>query len=146
MKEEDHLSNLKQAFEVMRAYGMKLNPNKCTFGVRGGKFLGYMVSERGIEAKAKKIEAIVRLQSPKTQKEVQKLTGKIASLSRFISRYADRSLLFFKTLGKAKEFKWTEECEQALKDLKCYLVTPPLLANPKQGETLFLYLEVSVRQ
>ncbi|KAL0400314.1 UNVERIFIED_CONTAM: Retrovirus-related Pol polyprotein from transposon gypsy [Sesamum radiatum] len=100
-KEEDHLGDLQQAFDVMRAYGMRLNPRKCTFGVRGGKFLGYMVSERGIEANPEKIEAISKLQSAKTLKEVQKLTGKIASLSRFISRSADRSLLFFKSLGKA---------------------------------------------
>ncbi|KAL0449676.1 UNVERIFIED_CONTAM: hypothetical protein Slati_1524000 [Sesamum latifolium] len=95
----------------MQTYGMKLKPSKCTFGVRDGKFLGYMVSERGIEANLEKIEAISRIQSPRTLKEVQKLTGQIASLSRFISRSADRSLLFFKSLGKAKEFKWTEECE-----------------------------------
>ncbi|KAL0453505.1 UNVERIFIED_CONTAM: Retrovirus-related Pol polyprotein from transposon gypsy [Sesamum latifolium] len=125
LKGDNHLSDLTQAFEVMRGYGMKLNPNKCTFGVRGGKFLGYMVSERGIEANPEKIEAISRLQSLKTLKEVQKLTGKIASLSRLISRSADRSLLFFKSLGKAKEFKWTEECEQALQNLKHYLATPP---------------------
>ncbi|KAL0405359.1 UNVERIFIED_CONTAM: Retrovirus-related Pol polyprotein from transposon gypsy [Sesamum latifolium] len=75
LKEDDHLRDLKQAFEVMRVYGMKLNPNKCTFGVRGGKFLGYIVSERGIEANPEKIEAISRLQSPKTLKEVQKLTA-----------------------------------------------------------------------
>ncbi|KAL0453792.1 UNVERIFIED_CONTAM: Retrovirus-related Pol polyprotein from transposon gypsy [Sesamum latifolium] len=142
-KEEDHLEDLRRAFEVMRTYGMKLNPSKCTFGVRGGKFLGYMVSKRGIEANPEKMEAISRLQSPRTLKEMQKLTGKIASLSRFISRSADKSLLFFKLLGKAKEFKWTEECEQALQNLKHYLATPPLLANPKQGETLFLYLAVS---
>ncbi|KAL0292427.1 UNVERIFIED_CONTAM: hypothetical protein Sradi_6989800 [Sesamum radiatum] len=73
-REEVHLKDLKHAFGIMRAYGMKLNPNKCTFGVRGGKFLGYMVSERGIEANPEKIEAIAGLQSPKTLKEVQKLT------------------------------------------------------------------------
>ncbi|KAL0356123.1 UNVERIFIED_CONTAM: Retrovirus-related Pol polyprotein from transposon opus [Sesamum radiatum] len=142
-KENDHLEDLKQAFDVMRAYGMKLNPSKCTFGVRGGKFLGYMVSERGIKANPEKIEAISQIKSPRSLKEVQKLTGKIASLSRFISKSADRSLLFFKSLGKAKEFKWTKECEQALQSLKSYLATPPLLVNPKQGETLFLYLVVS---
>ncbi|KAL0385128.1 UNVERIFIED_CONTAM: Polyprotein P3 [Sesamum radiatum] len=142
-RKDDHLGYLKQAFDVMRAYGMKLNPSKCAFGVRGGKFLGYMVSERGIEANPEKIEAISKLKSPRSLKEIQKLTGKIASLSHFISKSADRSLLFFKSLGKAKEFKWTEECEQALQNLKSYLVTPPLLANPKQGETLFLYLAIS---
>ncbi|KAL0408326.1 UNVERIFIED_CONTAM: hypothetical protein Sradi_1767000 [Sesamum radiatum] len=116
-RKDDHLGDLKQAFDVMRAYGMKLNPSKCTFGVCGGKFLGYMVSERGIEANPEKIEAISQLKSPRSLKEVQKLT--------------------------AKEFEWTEECEQALQNLKSYLATPPLLANPKQGETLFLYLAVS---
>ncbi|KAL0433348.1 UNVERIFIED_CONTAM: Polyprotein P3 [Sesamum latifolium] len=67
-RERNHLGDLKRAFEIMRSYGMKLNPGKCTFGVRGGKFLGYMVSERGIEANPKKIEAIVGLRSPKTLK------------------------------------------------------------------------------
>ncbi|KAL0344631.1 UNVERIFIED_CONTAM: hypothetical protein Sradi_4294400 [Sesamum radiatum] len=141
-KEEDHLRELKRAFDIMRNYGMKLNPEKCTFGVRGGKFLGYMVSEKGIEANPEKIQAIIGLRSPRTLNEMQKLTGKITSLSRFISRSADRSLLFFKALGKAKEFRWTEECEQALNELKKYLATPPLLANPKLGEVLFLYLAV----
>ncbi|KAL0360969.1 UNVERIFIED_CONTAM: Retrovirus-related Pol polyprotein from transposon opus [Sesamum radiatum] len=141
--EDDHLKELRRAFDVMRAYGMKLNPDKCTFVVRGGKFLGYMVSEKGIEANPEKIQAIMRLRSPKTLNEMQKLTGKITSLSRFISKSADRSILFFKSLRKAKEFSWTEECEQALNDLKKYLATPPLLANPKLGETLFLYLAVS---
>ncbi|KAL0449617.1 UNVERIFIED_CONTAM: Retrovirus-related Pol polyprotein from transposon.6 [Sesamum latifolium] len=60
-KVDDHLSDLKQAFEIIRAYGMKLNPTKCTFGVRGGKFLGYMVSEKRIEANPEKIKAITRL-------------------------------------------------------------------------------------
>ncbi|KAL0428188.1 UNVERIFIED_CONTAM: Retrovirus-related Pol polyprotein from transposon gypsy [Sesamum latifolium] len=141
--EGDHLKELKRAFGIMRAYGMKLNPSKCTFGVQGGKFLGYMVSKKGIEANPEKIQAIIGLQSPRTLNEMQKLTGKITSLSRFISRFADKSLLFFKALGKAKEFKWTEECEQALNNLKQYLATPPLLANRKVGEELFLYLVVS---
>ncbi|KAL2237948.1 UNVERIFIED_CONTAM: Retrovirus-related Pol polyprotein from transposon gypsy [Sesamum indicum] len=73
-KSESHLGWLEQAFSIMKIYGMKLNPAKCTFSVRGGKFLGYLVSERGIEAKPEKIEAIQRLKSPRTVKEVQKLT------------------------------------------------------------------------
>ncbi|KAL0413602.1 UNVERIFIED_CONTAM: hypothetical protein Sradi_1561900 [Sesamum radiatum] len=141
--EDDHLKELRRAFDTMQTYGMKLNPDKCTFRVRGGKFLGYMVSERGIEANPEKIQAITGLRSPKMLNEMQKLTGKITSLSRFISKSTDRSLLFFKALRKAKEFSWTEECEQALDELKKYLATPPLLANPKLGEVLFLYLAVS---
>ncbi|XP_011071449.1 uncharacterized protein LOC105156892 [Sesamum indicum] len=106
------------------------------------KFLGYMVSERGIEANPEKIEAILKLKSPTTVKEVQKLTGKLASLNRFI-KSSDRNLPFFKVLRKAKEFEWTEECEQEFQDLKIYLRSPPLLANLKGNEMLHLYLAVS---
>ncbi|KAL2246102.1 UNVERIFIED_CONTAM: Retrovirus-related Pol polyprotein from transposon [Sesamum indicum] len=142
-RSQDHIEDLAQAFRSMRTYDMKLNPDKCTFGVRGGKFLGYMVSEQGIKANPEKIQAIMNLRSPTSIKEVQKLTGKIASLSRFISPSADRSLPFFKILRKAKNFTWTVECDQALQALKEYLTQPPLLANPKEGEILFLYLAVS---
>ncbi|KAL2250108.1 UNVERIFIED_CONTAM: Retrovirus-related Pol polyprotein from transposon 17.6 [Sesamum indicum] len=142
-RSQDHVRDLAQAFSIMRTYGMKLKPDKCTFGVKGGKFLGYMVSERGIEANPEKIQAIMSLRSSTSIKEVQKLTGKVASLSRFISRSADRSLPFFKVLRKPKNFLWTPKCDQALQELKEYLTKPPLLANPKEGETLMLYLGVS---
>ncbi|KAL2249921.1 UNVERIFIED_CONTAM: Retrovirus-related Pol polyprotein from transposon opus [Sesamum indicum] len=140
---DEHLEHLKIAFAIMREHGMKLNPSKCTFGVAGGKFLGYMVSERGIEANPEKIEAILNLKSPTSIKEVQKLTGRIASLNRFISRSADRNLHFFKILRKVKGFDWTEECEQAFQELKTYLRSPPLLANPREGDILYLYLAIS---
>ncbi|KAL2240234.1 UNVERIFIED_CONTAM: Retrovirus-related Pol polyprotein from transposon [Sesamum indicum] len=142
-KEDDHLTNLRTAFDIMRSYGMKLNPSKCTFGVRGGKFLGYMVSERGIEANPEKIKAIMQLGSPKSIKDVQQLTGKVASLNRFIARFADWNLPFFKILRKANNFEWNEECERALQELKVYLTTPPLLSNPMVGEKLYVYLAVS---
>ncbi|KAL0333977.1 UNVERIFIED_CONTAM: hypothetical protein Sangu_1553900 [Sesamum angustifolium] len=85
----------------------------------------------------------LQMGSPRTIKDVQKLTNKVASLARFISRSADRNLPFFRTLRKVKDFQWTKECEQALRDLKQYLMTPPLLANPKASEALYLYLAVS---
>ncbi|KAL0400317.1 UNVERIFIED_CONTAM: Transposon Tf2-12 polyprotein [Sesamum radiatum] len=142
-EEKDHLEHLEKAFSIMREFGMKLNPTKCTFGVRGGKFLGYLVSERGIEANSEKIEAIMRLPSPKTIKDVQILTGKIASLNEFIARSADRNLPFFKTLRHIKAFEWSEECEKALQELKVYLATPLLLANIAVRETLYVYLVLS---
>ncbi|KAL0427416.1 UNVERIFIED_CONTAM: Retrovirus-related Pol polyprotein from transposon opus [Sesamum latifolium] len=142
-EDKEHITHLQAAFEVMRRYGMKLNPAKCTFRVRGGKFLGYMVSEKGIEANPKKIEAIMQMSSPKTIKDVQKLTGKVASLACFIYWSANRNLPFFKILRKVKDFQWTTEYEQTLNDLKQYLTTPLLLANPKVGKILYLYLAVS---
>ena len=76
---------------------MRLNPSKCVFGVASGKFLGFVVSQRGIEANQEKVQAIINMASPKTVKEVQKLTGRIAALNRFVSKASDKCLPFFKT-------------------------------------------------
>ena len=102
---------------------MKLNPSKCVFGVASGKFLGFMVSQRGIGANPEKVQAIINMVLPKTIKEVQKLTGRIAALNRFVSRATDKCLPFFKTLKQA--FAWTDECEATFQELKRYLSNPP---------------------
>jgi hypothetical protein len=141
-KEEDsHLDDLGETFKMLRKYQMKLNPSKCAFGVYSGKFLGFMVSQRGIEANLDKIKAILEMQLPKTTKEIQRLTGRVAALNRFVSRSTDKCLPFLKTLKKA--FTWTDECQQAFEELKKYLMTPPLLSPSKQGEELYLYLAIS---
>ena len=80
---------------------MKLNPSKCAFKVSSGKFLGFIVSQRGIEANPKKVKAILKISSPRMIKEVQSLIGKVAALNRFISKATNKCLLFFKTLKKA---------------------------------------------
>ena len=98
-KEElTHLDDLEETFATLKKHQMKLNPSKCVFGVASGKFLGFMVSQRGIEANPEKVRAIIDMASPKTVKDVQKLTGRIAALNRFVSRATDKCLLFFKTL------------------------------------------------
>ena len=88
---------------------MKLNPGKCAFGVMTGKFLGFMVSQRGIEANPDKIRAIMEMKPPKNVKEVQSLNGKVVALNRFVSRETDKCLPFFRTLKKS--FEWTNECQ-----------------------------------
>ena len=120
---------------------MKLNPNKCAFGVSSRKFLGFMVSQRGIEANPDKIQAILDMEPPKNIKEVQSLIGRVATLNRFVSKVTDKCLPFFKILRKA--FEWTEECQKAFQDLKVYLTTAPLLSPSILGEELYLYLTVS---
>nr|XP_023884357.1 uncharacterized protein LOC111996604 [Quercus suber] len=141
-KEElEHLDDLKETFDTLKQYQMKLNPGKCVFGVTSEKFLRFMVSQRGIEANPEKVQAILNMTSPKSVKEVQKLTGRIAALNRFVSRATDKCLPFFKTLKQA--FEWTDECEAAFQELKRYLSNPPLLSPSKEGENLYLYLTVS---
>ena len=105
------------------------------------KFLGFLVSHRGIEVNLEKIKAIMELAPPKTVKEVWSLNGKVAALNRFVLRAADKCLTFFCTLRKL--FEWTTKCQQVFEDLKAYLSSSPLLSLSKPGEELFLYLAVS---
>ncbi|KAL5562780.1 hypothetical protein UlMin_032527 [Ulmus minor] len=143
LKTEEHIQNLKETFEILRMYKMKLNQSKCAFGVSSGKFLGFMVNHRGIEANPAKIQALLDMEPPRKMKEVQRLTGRIAALNRFISRATDRCKPFFQALRKGKDFIWTADCEQSFQELKSYLGKPPLLSKPHEGDSLILYLAVS---
>ncbi|PKA65510.1 putative mitochondrial protein [Apostasia shenzhenica] len=140
---EGHLNDLRKTFSTLRRFNLKLNPAKCTFGAASGKFLGYLVSVRGIEANPDKISAILSMPSPRTTKEVQKLTGRINSLGRFISKVGDRCLPFFRYLRSKKRGQWTSDCETAFSELKKYLTSAPILVAPTIGAVLSLYLGVS---
>ncbi|XP_024004949.1 uncharacterized protein LOC112082088 [Eutrema salsugineum] len=139
----DHVGHLRTCFDILDQYGMKLNPTKCTFGVTSGEFLGYIVTQRGIEANPKQIAAILELPSPTTKREVQRLTGRIAALNRFISRSTDKCLPFYQLLHGNKHLEWNEKCEEAFAELKKYLSMPPVLSKPETGETLYLYIAIS---
>ncbi|XP_022843327.1 uncharacterized protein LOC111366872, partial [Olea europaea var. sylvestris] len=143
LEAEDHIKHLNSTFQILRRYRMRLNPHKCAFGVASGKFLGYMVNQRGIEANPEKIEALCKMRSPQKPKEVQSLTGRVAALSRFVSKATDKCLPFFKVMKAGKKFQWTEECEEAFQCLKRHLGQAPLLSKPKPGDILQLYLAIS---
>ena len=96
----EHLTDLTSIFEILREHKLRLNTSKCFFGVGSRKFLGYMVTHRGIEVNPDQIKAINNLQPPRNPKEVQKLTRMIAALNRFISRSAERCRPFFLLLHK----------------------------------------------
>ena len=138
---ELHIAHLSEAFQILRNYNMKLNPAKCAFGVSAGKFLGFIVNHQGIEANPDKIKAVLDMPSPSGIKEVQRLTGRIIALSRFVSRASDKCQPFFQVLKKA--FQWDAKCEEAFTALKTYLSSPPILVSPIEGELLTLYLAVS---
>ena len=139
----NHVSDLEECFGILRRYDMKLNRKKCTFGVASGKFMGFIVNTRGIEANPEKIRSLLEMLSPRSRKEVQSLTGKVAALNHFISKSIDKCLPFYNLLRGYKKLEWTEECEQALLDLKMHLVEPLMLSKPISGEPLFLYLAVT---
>ena len=118
---EEYLADLGETFLVLREHKLHLNASKCSFGVSSSKFLGYMITHRGIEVNPEQIKAINRLRPPWNPKEVQRLTGMTAALNRFISQTTNKCCPFFQLLQKWKDFQWTEECVTAFEDLKQYL-------------------------
>ena len=97
-EKEDHLNDLKEAFNTLRQYSKKLNSSKCAFEVSSGKFLDFMVSQKGIKANLEKVRAIFKMSSPKIVKEMQSLTRRVAALNSFVSKTMDKCLPFFKIL------------------------------------------------
>ena len=140
----EHVEDLTNIFKILRGHQLRLNASKCSFGVGSGKFLDYMETHRGIEVNPNQVKVINSLQPPRNPKEVQKLTGMMAALNRFISRLADRCRPFFLLMNKWKGFEWTEECAQAFQQLKDYLSHPPIMSSPEADEVLFAYIVVTL--
>jgi hypothetical protein len=129
-KASDLISDLETTFKCLRAKGVKLNPEKCVFGVPRGMLLGFIVSERGIEANPEKIAAITNMGPIKDLKGVQRVMGCLAALSRFISRLGEKGLPLYRLLRKTERFTWTPEAEEALGNLKALLTNVPILVPP----------------
>ena len=119
-----HFADLGEVFSVLREHKLHLNASKCSFRVSSRKFIGYMITHRGIEVNPNQIKAINSLHPPRNPKEVQKLTGMAVALNRFISQLMDRCHPFFQLLHKWKDFQWTKECVLAFEELKQYLSRP----------------------
>ena len=139
-KQADLLEDLRETFDNLRTYRMKLNPKKCVFGVPAGKLLGFIVSERGIEVNPEKIKAILNITRPTCLKDVQRLAGSAAAVSRFISRLGEKAMPLYRLLKKSDNFEWTEEADAALQQLKAALTSPPILAAPRAEEPMLLYV------
>ncbi|CAL8085216.1 unnamed protein product [Prunus armeniaca] len=111
-KSQPDYTNLSAMFTILKQYRMWHNPTKCAFGVASGKFLGFMISQRGIEANLGNIQAILDMTIPKTVKDIQSLTGHVAALTKFISKATDRCAPFFKALqGSKRSITGTAECD-----------------------------------
>jgi hypothetical protein len=144
-KADDLVSDLNIAFGCLRANGVKLNTEKCVFSVPRGMLLGYIVSQRGIEANPEKVAALERMGPIRDLKGVQKLLGCLAALSRFISRLSEKGLPLYRLLKKHEKFSWTVEAQEALDKLKASLTSAPILTPPQDGEPLYLYVAATTQ-
>jgi hypothetical protein len=134
-KASDLISDLEVTFRCLKAKSVKLNPEKCVFGVPRGMLLGFIVSKRGIEANPEKIAAITNMGPIKDLKGVHRVMGCLAALSRFISRLGEKGLPLYRLLRKAERFTWTPEAEEALGNLKALLTNAPILVPPRCGRS-----------
>jgi hypothetical protein len=144
-KQDDLIADLQETFSNLRKYNIMLNPTKCVFGVSAGQLLGFIVSHRGIEVNPEKIKAILDISRPNDLKDVQRLMGCVAAVSRFISRLGENTLPLYKMMKKSDEFVWTDKADAALKDLKRVLSTAPVLAAPEDQDPMLLYMAQTKR-
>jgi hypothetical protein len=142
-KQENCVADLQETFANFRQVDLKLNPEKCVFRVKKGKFLGCLVSTKGIETNPSKIEAILQMEPPNSKKGAQRLAGRLASLNRFISRSAERNLPFFEILKSAEVFQWGPTQQKTFEELKQYLIDLTTLTPPSSGTLLLLYVVAS---
>ena len=138
----DHLAALQRFFKMIRQFGLRLNPKKCTFGVTSGKLLGHIVSERGIEVDPEKIRAILDMPAPRTEREVRGFLGKLQYISHFIARLSDICEPIFHLLRKNQPTVWNDDCQRAFEKIKECLFSPPVLVPPTPRRLLLLYLLV----
>jgi len=127
--EEEYLINLKKLFERLRKYKLKLNPAKCTFGVKSGKLLGFIVCQKGVEVDSDKIRAILEMPHPCTEKEVRGFLGRLNYIARFISQLTATCEPIFQLLRKSQVVKCNEDCQVAFDKIKQYLREPPILCR-----------------
>jgi hypothetical protein len=133
LNHDSHLKDVEKTLECTRKHGLKMNPNKCAFGVSAGEFLGFLVHEGGIEVGKKSMKAIDKVVPPTNLKELQSLLGKINSVRRFISNLS-QMVLPFSPLLKLKtdqKFIWGDEQQKTFDEIKRYMKEPPVLVPPQ---------------
>src|SRR4051795_3204231 len=139
------IDDLRETFDNLYRYQIKLNPKKCFFGVPGGQVLVYLISARGIEANPEKIKAVLDMAPPSNLKQIQQLAGHVAALSRFIARLGEKALPFYALMRKPGKFEWTTEAQIAFDPLKRVLSTSPILVTPHEREPMLLYIAATTK-
>ncbi|CAN6561920.1 unnamed protein product [Malus baccata var. baccata] len=143
-KEEQYLTNLRQALTRMRIHKLKMNPKKCVFGVRAGNFLGFLVHQRDVEVDKNKSRAIMESPLPTNKVQLQRLLSKINFLKRFIANLAGKIQPLTPLLRLDKEnFEWGPPHQKAFDSIKAYPTSSPVLVPPQRGKPLKLYISTS---
>ena len=140
--EDEHLVNLRKLFGRLQKYQLKLNPAKCTFGVKSGKLLGFIVSQKRIEIDPEKAKAILEMPEPRTEKQVRGFLGMLNYIARFISQLTPTCDHILKLLRKNQAVLWNNDCQEAFEKIKQSLANPPVLMPAVTGRPLFLYMTV----
>jgi len=140
---DQHLTDLREIFGQLRLFNMRLNPTKCVIGVEGEKFLGFMLTQREIEANPDKCSVILAMKSSTNLKEIQSLVRRLTSLSQFLPRLADKIRPIVRTLKKADKFVWNSECEATFHAVKMTVSSMPILGRLRAEGKLLLYILVS---
>ncbi|GJT37419.1 reverse transcriptase domain-containing protein [Tanacetum coccineum] len=144
--EPEMIKDVEETLLTLKKVNMKLNPKKCSFKIVEGKFLGYIVTFEGIRANSEKAKVVINMPSPSNLKQMQRLSGKLAALNRFIYKAAERALPCLDTLRKCtnkKDFYWTTEVEEAFQAMKKLITELATLTAPKKEEELMVYLSAA---
>ena len=136
-----YTTNLRKFFERIKEYRLRLNPQKCTFGVTAGKLLGFLVSDRMIEFNTSKIKAILKIPPPQSEKEIRGFLGRLQYISQFIIKLTSTCEPIFKLLKKNESHTWNDKCQKVFELIKEYLLTP-ILVPPQHERPLLLYLSI----
>jgi ribonuclease HI len=139
-KREDHVEVLRKVFERCRLYKLKMNPLKCAFGVSAGKFLGFLVHNRGIDVDPAKASAIATMRPPTSHKELKSFLGRLSYIRRFIPGLAAVTSTFSRLLKKGVSFNWSAECQEAFERIQAIMTKLPTVCAPIAGKPLRLYL------
>uniref|UniRef100_A0A2N9I5K4 Integrase catalytic domain-containing protein n=1 Tax=Fagus sylvatica TaxID=28930 RepID=A0A2N9I5K4_FAGSY len=139
-KREDHVEVLRKVFERCRLYKLKMNPLKCAFGVSAGKFLGFLVHNRGIDVDPAKASAIATMKPPTSHKELKSFLGRLSYIRRFIPGLAAVTSTFSHLLKKGVSFNWSAKCQEAFERIQAIMTKLPTVCAPIAGKPLRLYL------
>lgn len=141
-KGHNHAEDLEDVLHSIKKYNIRLNPTKWSFRVQDGKFLGFKLTKKGIEANLDKCQTVITTRSPTSSKEVKHFKGRVTTLFWFISCRCEKVFLFFIALKKKERFKWMAKCEEAFQRVKAFLTSPPIITCPRDESSLLFYLFV----